>query len=87
MALTLENINLVRQRTYPDSHWPGVKENLDALWKHMQQLRNPDLKIKFISGLETADVVISDSACKLFAWFMKKPTGSTTDSWATTPAP
>lgn len=82
MALTLENINLVRQKTYPDSHWPGVAENLRALWKHMQQLSNPDLKIKFVSGLETADVVASDAACKVYAIFLKKPSASTTDAWA-----
>lgn len=82
MALTLENINLVRQRTFPDSRWPGVATTLTALWKHMQQLSNPDLKIKFISGLDSADVVVSDSACKLYAVFMKKPTASTTDAWA-----
>jgi hypothetical protein len=82
MALTLENINLVVQKTYPDSRWPGVAENLRALWKHMQQLRNPDLKIKMISGLQTADVVVSDSPCKLFAVFIKKPAASTTNAWA-----
>ena len=81
MALTLENINLVKQKTYPDSRWPGVAENLRALWAHMQQLRNVDLKIGMFSGLNSADVVISDSACKVFAIFMKKPTASTTNAW------
>ena len=81
MALVLENINLVVQKTYPDSRWPGVAENLRALWKHMQSLRNPDLKIKMYSGLASADVVASDAACKVYAIFMKKPTASTTNAW------
>lgn len=81
MALVLENINLVSQKTYPDSRWPGVAANLRALWAHMQQLRNPDLKIKMFSGLETADVVVSDAACKVYALFIRKPLASTTNAW------
>src|SRR5574339_203882 len=81
MALVLENIDLVRQKTFPDSRWPGVAANLRALFAHMQQLRNPDLKIKMFSGLASADVVASDSACKVYAFFIKKPSASTTDAW------
>lgn len=81
MALVLENINNVAQKTFPDSRQPGVQESLRSLWAHMQQLRNPDLKIKMVSGLETADVVVSDSACKVYALFIRKPTASTTNAW------
>lgn len=81
MALVLENANLVRQKTFPDSRKPGVAESLRSFWKHMEQLSNPDLKIKMFSGLETADVVVSDAACKVYAIFMKKPTASTTNAW------
>lgn len=81
MALVLEANNLVKQKTYPDSRWPGVAESLRSLWKHMNQLRDPDLKIKMFSGLDSADVVASDSACKVYAFFIKKPAGSTTNAW------
>lgn len=81
MALVLEDINLVRQRSREDAQKVGIAEALRALWKHMVSLRNPDLKIKFFSGLETADVVISDAACKLFFVAVTKPSGSTTDAW------
>ena len=81
MALVLENANLVKQKTYPDSRWPGVATQLVAFWDHLQQLRNPDLKIKMYSGLGSADVVVSDAACKVFALFIKKPVASTTDAW------
>ena len=81
MALTLEDINLVKQKARGESRKPGPHEALRSLWKHMQQLGNPDLKIAFFSALQTADVVISDSACKVYALFIQKPAASTTDAW------
>lgn len=82
MALpTLEGINLVKQRTRWDARKPGVSEGLRSLWKHMEQLGNPDLYFEAFSGLDSADQVISDSACKLYALFVKKPTASTVDAW------
>jgi hypothetical protein len=81
MALTLEDINLVKRRTRWDTRKPGVSENLRALFKHMESKSNPDLKFQAISGLETADVVLSDSACKLYALYLVKPTASTVNAW------
>lgn len=82
MALTLEDVNLVKRRTRYDTRKPGVSETLRALFKHMESLRNPDLKFQSISGLQTADQVLSDSPCKLYALYLTKPTASTVDAWA-----
>lgn len=81
MALTLEAIVLVKERARLESRKPGPAEALRSLWKHMQQLQNPDLKIKFFSDLKTADVVVSDAACKLYAIFFAIPSTATVDSW------
>lgn len=82
MALSLEGINLVKRRARGDTRAVGVAESLRSLWKHMENLGNPDLQLVVISGLETADKVIADAACKLYALYLKKPTASTVDSWA-----
>src|SRR5216110_1479418 len=82
MALTTEDINLVKRRARSDTRNPGVSESLRALFKHMESLRNPDLKFQSISGLSAADQVLSDSPCKLYALYLVKPTASVTDAWA-----
>jgi hypothetical protein len=81
MALTLEGVNLVKRRTRMDTRNVGSAEALRSLWKHMENLGNPDLQFVAISGLDAADKVIADAACKLFAYFIRKPTASTTDAW------
>lgn len=81
MALVLTDIFTVKERARYESRSPGVAESLRALFKHLNQIGNPDLKLVEYSGLGAADAVISDSACKLYAIFAKKPTASTTDSW------
>lgn len=81
MALTLEGANLVKRRTRMDTRAVGVAESLRSFWKHMENLGNPDLKYQAISGLESADQVISDSPCKVYAIYMKKPSASTVDAW------
>lgn len=81
LGLTLEDINLVKRRTRWDTRKPGAAEALRSLWKHMEALRNPDLKFLAISGLETADVALSDAACRLYALYLQKPTASTVDAW------
>lgn len=77
MALTLESINLVKQRTRWDSRTPGVSEALRSLWKHMEALGNIDLQ--FVPYDETGQVgkVIADVPCKLYAFYLKKPADST----------
>lgn len=82
MALpTLEDANIVKQKTFSESRSVGVAEALRSLWKHMQNLKNPDLYIEFFSGLDSADQVISDAACKLYALYAKKPAASTTTAF------
>lgn len=81
MALSVGDINSVFRKARGDSRAVGVAEALRSLSKHMQSLNNPDLQLVEFSGLETADKVVADVGCKLFAVYMKKPTGSTTDAW------
>ncbi len=82
MALpTLEDINLVKQKSRGDSRKVGVAEALRSLWKHMQSLGNPDLYIEFYSGVSAGEVVISDSACKMYAVYALKPSASTTTTF------
>jgi len=81
MALTLENINLVKQRTRWETRKPGAMEALRSLWKHAEKLRNPDLQLVALDYTGAADQVIADVACKLFALYLRKPAASTTDAW------
>lgn len=80
MALTLTDINKVKQKCRFDMKNPGVVEALRGLFKHMEQLRNPDLGIVFITGPGT-DEVIAAEACRLYALYLRKPTASTVDAW------
>lgn len=79
-AITLEDINAVKQKTRGERK-VGPTMALRSLWEFMQQIKNPDLQIVFFSGLETADAVIADAACKLHAIYIKKPPASTTNAW------
>jgi len=81
MALTLENVNLVKQRTRWEIRKPGSSEVLKALWKHLEQLSQPDLQLVPLDYTGAADQVIADVACKLYALYLKKPAASTTDAW------
>lgn len=80
MALSLENINSIKQQTRGELK-VGPRAALRGLWEFMQQIGNPDLDVVFFSGLESADAVIADAACKVHAIYFKKPTASTVDSW------
>jgi len=81
MALALTDINTVRQKTRAEARSVGAHEALRSLWKHMQSLGNPDLQLVEFAGLGSADKVVADAACKLYALYVAKPKGSTTDSW------
>jgi hypothetical protein len=81
MALTLENINLVKQRCRPDLRKPGVGEALRALFHHMEQLGNPDLQYVSLDFTANADIVVANVACKLYGLCLKKPAASTTNAW------
>lgn len=81
MALTLENINLVKQRTRWDVRKPGVSEVFRALWKHMEAKGNPDLQFVAFDQTSNTDSVIANVACKIYAIFFKKPAASTVAAW------
>lgn len=81
MALTLENINLTKQRTRFATRTPGAMETLKALFLHLQQLRNPDLQFVVFDCTDNTDIVIADVACKVYAIYYKKPATSTTAAW------
>ncbi|MET0742950.1 MAG: hypothetical protein ABWY78_06225 [Microvirga sp.] len=82
MALpTLEDVNIVKQKCRSESRSVGVAEALRSLWKHMENMKNPDLYIEFFSGLSSGEQVISDSACKLYAVYAIKPSASTTTTF------
>lgn len=82
MALSLEDINKVRQKCRIDSlSKVGPAQLLRALFKHMNDaLRNPDLQ--FVAYAHDGnDVVIADAACKLYFMLSIKPAASTTNAW------
>jgi hypothetical protein len=85
MALTLERLNLVKQRCRMDAHKPGIVENLRALWKHMEQAGQLDMQFLPIYGADitgAADVVLANVPCKLYALVLEKPAASTVDVWS-----
>jgi hypothetical protein len=81
MALSLENVNAVMQKVRMEARKPGVAEAIRSLKAHLQQLSNPDLQLVPITGLRSADLVVADVACKLYAVFLQKPAASTTNAW------
>lgn len=81
MALTLEGTLAIVRRTRYESRKPGVAEALRSFFQHLAQLGNPDLQLVAYSGLNAADKVIADVACKVYAIFIQKPTASTTNVW------
>lgn len=80
MAFVTQSANLVRQKTFMINRSPGVFYALKALFLHLAANKgNPDLKIFNIDGTNTAsdggataNQVASDSACTLYAIFLKK---------------
>lgn len=82
MSLTLETANLTKQRARAEVRSPGASLALKALFMQLAQNRgNPGLQFTSISGLESADVVAADVACRLYCIYGKKPTASTVSSW------
>jgi hypothetical protein len=81
MALTLENINQVKQRARHETRGVGAAEGLRSLWKHMESLGNPDLQFVPFDQTDNAETVIADVPCKIFAIYFKKPAASTTAAW------
>jgi hypothetical protein len=78
-ALTLEDAHLSFQRLYPDARSVPLAEVIRCFKKvHAEHLKNIQLQVVAISGLDSADVVVADAACKLYLLAVKKPAGSTT---------
>lgn len=82
MALSLEGINLTKQRARAETRKPKIQAILKALFSYLAQHKgNPDLQFTAFSALSTTSVVVADAACKLYALFVKKPSGSTTSAF------
>lgn len=81
MALTLSSFEVALRRMIPEGRKAGTQEMARAFRAYLNTLGNPDLKFLSFSGLETADAVISDAACRVYAIYMKKPAASTTNAW------
>jgi hypothetical protein len=81
MAISLEGILKVKDRTRWDTRKPGVAEAMRGFWKHMQALANPDLQFVSWGDNSGADKVVADAACKLHFLWLQKPSASTTNAW------
>ncbi len=81
MALTLETVNLVKQRTRWEVRKQGAMAALKALWLGLQQNGNPDLQYVALDYTGNADQVIADVPCRLYAIYVKKPAASTVAAW------
>ena len=81
MALVLSALETALRKVMPESRKAGSQTFARALKEYLNQIGNPDVKFLAFSGLETADVVVSDAACRVYAVFGKKPAASTTNAW------
>lgn len=82
MAQTLERALNVKNKALGDTRKASSQSVLRTLFGYLAQHKpNTDLQIVPLSGMETADVVASDVAARLYAVLVKKPTASTVDSW------
>lgn len=83
MAQTLASALSVKQKALADTRNPSTQALLRTFFSYWSQHKgNGDLQFVAISGLDAADVVLSDVAGKLHVLFLRKPDGSTTDAWA-----
>jgi hypothetical protein len=80
LALTVEALNLVRQRVFPNLRGRHIAEQVKGLFDHLNHAGNPDLQFVPLTGAAT-DQVVADVAFKLYALYIKKPAASTTDAW------
>jgi hypothetical protein len=79
MAVSLEGINLTKQRARAETRKPKIQLLLKTLFSYLAQHKgNPDLQFVAFSGLTSTDVVVADAACKVYAQYMKKPSTSST---------
>lgn len=82
MALSLESTILTKQRVLAETRKPDIQALLKAFFSFLSQHKgNPTLQTTFFSALAGTDVVAADAACKLYAWYIKKPSASTTAAY------
>lgn len=81
MALTLTDVLTAKETARAESRKPGVAAAIRSLFIYLQQIGNPDCLCVPFSGLDSADKVISDSPCKVYAVYAIKPSASTTSAW------
>ena len=83
MALSLSDINLVRQRTFGETRKPKVQAILKALFSYLAQHKgSPDLQIVAFADLTSGTgTAIADAACRVHAIFVKKPSASTVSAY------
>ena len=82
MALSLEAPNAVRQRALAEIRKPKTQAGLKALFSYLAQHKgSPQLQFVTFAALAGTDTVIADAACKVYAIFSKKPSGSSTTSF------
>lgn len=83
MALSLSGANLVRQRTFAETRKPKIQAALKNLFSYLAQHKgSPDLQLVNFSDLTSGTgTAIADAACRVFAVYAKKPSGSTTASY------
>lgn len=81
MVLSLTDCNTAIRKARGQGRSAGVQEALRALAAHINTIKNPDLQFVSFSALQTADGVVANVACVLFACYFKKPAASTVDSW------
>lgn len=82
MALSLESTILTKQRCLAETRKPDIQALLKAFFSFLSQHKgNPTLQPTFYGALAGTDVVAADAACKLYAWYIKKPTASTTAAY------
>jgi hypothetical protein len=83
MTLSLTNSVLVTQASRSESRRAKTQLFLKQLYSYLAQHKgSPDLQIVNFSALTSASVVVADVPCKLYALFLKKPTGSTVSVYA-----
>lgn len=83
MAQTLASALSAKQKALADTRSAATQSLLRTFFSYWQQHKgNNDIQFVAISGLQSADVVLSDVAGKLLALFLKKPTASTVSAWA-----
>ena len=83
MAQTLASALSAKQKALADTRNPDSQSLLRTFFSYWAQHKgNADIEFKAISGLNAADVVLSDVAGRLLVLFLRKPTASTTTAYA-----